>query len=167
MPSPGHLHFMCGKAGAGKSTMAASLARQHQATLLVEDIWLQRLFGDQMKTFDDHIRCAPRIRSVAGPLAVDLLVAGRDVVMDFQANTRPLRVWFRSLFEQAKAGHTLHFLDTPDGECLQRIGQRNVERPEGSSQLSVEDFFLVSSYFQAPGEDEGFNVRRHEAEGGG
>ena len=48
------LHFFCGKAGAGKTTVASRLAQDHGAILISEDIWLMRLFGDQMKTFDDY-----------------------------------------------------------------------------------------------------------------
>lgn len=46
------LHLLCGKAGAGKSTLAEALAATHRAILISEDIWLSRLFGDEMKTFD-------------------------------------------------------------------------------------------------------------------
>lgn len=34
------LHFLCGKAGAGKSTLARRLAEQHRAVLVSEDVWL-------------------------------------------------------------------------------------------------------------------------------
>ncbi|MGC1174617.1 AAA family ATPase [Polaromonas sp.] len=39
MPSTPTLHFFCGKAGAGKSTIASRLAQDHGAILLSEDIW--------------------------------------------------------------------------------------------------------------------------------
>lgn len=157
------LHFFCGKAGAGKTTVAAKLARELDAILLSEDIWLMRLFGDQMQTFDDYIRFSKRLKSVISPLAVDLLRAGNSVVLDFQANTKLSRGWFRSVFEQAGAAHLLHELRTSDETCLARIAQRNIERPEGSHQLSEEDFRHVSSFFQAPEAAEGFNIRIHHA----
>ncbi len=155
------LHFFCGKAGAGKTTLAAGLAREFDAILLSEDIWLMRLFGDQMQTFDDYIRFSKQLRSVIGPLAVDLLRAGNSVVLDFQANTKLGRCWFRCVFEQAGAAHVLHELRTSDETCLARIAQRNVERPEGSHELSEEDFRHVSSFVQAPDEAEGFTIRVH------
>jgi predicted kinase len=40
MTHPPSLHFMCGKAGAGKSTLSKALALQHDAALICEDIWL-------------------------------------------------------------------------------------------------------------------------------
>jgi predicted kinase len=163
MSAPPTLHFFCGKAGAGKTTFAASLAQEHGAILISEDIWLTRLFGDQMKTFDNYIRFSRKLKTVVGPLVVDLLRAGHSVVLDFQANTKAGRGWFRSVFEQAGAAHVLHFVSTTDEACLARISKRNAERPEGSHHLTEEDYFHVSSFFQAPEEAESFNVKMHAA----
>ena len=161
MPPTPTLHFMCGKAGAGKSTIAGVVAHDHTAILISEDIWLMRLFGDQMKTFDDYIRFSRKLKTVVGPLATDLLNAGHSVVLDFQANTKAGRSWFRSVFEQAGAAHVLHFVTTSDQVCLERIAKRNAERPEGSHQLTAEDFTYVSSFFEAPEDAEGFNVKTY------
>jgi len=155
------LHFLCGKAGAGKSTLAKAIAAKHQAILVCEDVWLARLFGDRMKTFEDYKSYAQRVKAVVGPLVVDLLNARQNVVLDFPANTRASRVWFRSLYEAAKAAHLLHYVDVPDQTCLQRIDRRNVERPEGSHHLTQEDFFHISSYFEAPEKGEGFEIEVH------
>lgn len=152
-------HFLCGKAGAGKSTVAKRLAASDGAILICEDVWLTRLFGDQMKSFDDYKRFAQRLKTVVGPLAIDLLVSGRSVVLDFPANTGNSRAWFRSLYEAADAAHILHFVNTSDQTCLQRIDQRNTERPEGSHHLTEDDFLHISSFFEAPEQAEGFNVK--------
>lgn len=153
------LHFLCGKAGAGKSTLATALARAHAATLICEDIWLARLFGDRMQTFDDYRVYAQKLKTVVQPLAVDLLRAGRSVVLDFPANTRATRAWYRGVFEQAGCDHLLHYLPTPDALCLARIGRRNLERPEGSHHLSEEQFRHISSFFEPPEPDEGFRIQ--------
>lgn len=153
------LHFFCGKAGAGKTTVASRIALEQQAILLSEDIWLLRLFGDQMNTFDDYVIFSRKLKTVLGPLTVDLLNAGHSVVLDFQANTKRGRAWFRSVFEQAGAAHVLHFVDSSNEVCLERIAKRNVERPEGSHHLTEEDFFHISSFFEPPEESEGFNIK--------
>jgi len=163
MPHTPTLHFFCGKAGAGKTTVAARLAQDDNTILISEDIWMVRLFGDQMKTFDDYIRFSRKVKTVVGPLTVDLLNAGHSVVLDFQANTWAGRGWFRSVFEQAGAAHVLHYVNTSDETCLAQIAKRNVERPEGSHHLTEDDFAYVSSFFQAPEETEGFNIRLHAA----
>ena len=155
------LHFFCGKAGAGKSTKAKQLAHASSAILLSEDIWLSRLYGDQIKVFDDYIRCSQKLSAVITPLVVDLLTAGVSVVMDFQANTKRRRSWFRSMFEEAKAEHVMHFLETPDSLCLERIAKRNAEMPEGASKLTEADYWYVTSYFEPPDESEGFHVQAY------
>ena len=63
------------------------------------------------------------------------------------------------------AAHVLHFVHTADATCLERIAQRNVERPEGSHRLTPEQFAHISSFFEPPGPEEGFEVRRHGVAG--
>lgn len=155
------LHFLCGKAGAGKSTRAKSVAAANDALLISEDVWLARLYGDQMHTFDDYRRFSQRLKTVVGPLVVDLLKSGRSVVLDFPANTKAGRTWFRSLAGESGADHQLHFVDSADATCLERIAQRNVERPEGSHHLTPEQFAHISSFFEPPTDEEGFNVTRY------
>lgn len=157
----GCLHFLCGKAGAGKSRLAMAIAGTEQAILISEDVWLARLYGDQMHTFDDYRRFALRLRTVVEPLTVDLLRGGRSVVLDVPANTRATRTWIRSLLEQSGASHMLHFVDTADATCLARIEQRNIERPEGSHHLTPEQFAQISSFFEPPDPQEGFVIARH------
>lgn len=158
---PATLHFFCGKAGAGKTTMAKALAQSQGALLLSEDIWLTRLYGDQIEGFDDYIRFSRKLNTVVGPLVVDLLALGQSVVMDFPANTRRRRDWFRSLFEAGQAAHVMHVLQTPDAVCLERIGRRNLEMPEGSSRLTEADYWHVTSYFEPPDAAEGIHMQTY------
>ena len=153
------LHFFCGKAGAGKSTVARRVAESEHAMLIPEDVWLARLYGDQMHTFEDYRRLSQRLKTVVGPLAADLLRSGRDVVLDFPANTRAARAWFRSVSDEAGARHLLHWIDSADDTCLARIEARNVERPEGSHHLTPQQFAAISSFFQPPEADEGLEVK--------
>jgi predicted kinase len=155
------LHFFCGKAGAGKSTRAKAVAEASGAILLSEDVWLSRLYGDQIAVFEDYVRFSQKLNTVVTPLVIDLLRAGQSVVMDFQANTKRRRDWFRSMFEAAQSEHVMHVLQTPDDLCLNRIAQRNAEMPEGASKLTEADYWHVASYFQAPEESEGFHIQAY------
>ena len=157
------LHLLCGKAGAGKSILATALAAEHKAILIAEVIWLIRLYGP-MKSFDDYRAYSQRAKTVVGPLVTDLLSLGQSVVLDYPANTKSSRLWLRSLFESAGAHHLLHYLATPVELCLKRIDQRNIDRPEGSYHLTRDDFDYVSSFFEAPEDDEGFKVQLHAAD---
>lgn len=64
-----------------------------------------RLFGDQMKVFDDYIRFSRRLKSVVGPLAVDLLNAGHSVVLDL---TEEDFVHVSSFFQAPEETEGLH-----------------------------------------------------------
>ena len=44
LASPGALLFLCGRAGAGKSTLARQMSVDHKAILICEDQWLVHLF---------------------------------------------------------------------------------------------------------------------------
>jgi predicted kinase len=155
------LHLFCGKAGSGKSTLAKAVADAGNGTLISEDVWLAHLYGDEMQTFDDYRRVSLRLRKVIGPHVVDLLRSGRTVVLDFPANTRAARAWLRSLSDAAGVPHLLHVMDMSDATCLQRIDQRNQQRPEGSHHLTPEQFVHISSFFEPPAPDEGFNIRKY------
>lgn len=152
---------MCGKAGAGKSTLSKALSKQHNAVLISEDIWLSRLFPHEISDFNEYIKYSRRIKEVVAPLVIDML-AQQSVVLDFPANTVQSRLWFKSIIQQAKSEHTLHYVSASNALCLSRIALRNVERPEGSHEIDEATFMHITSFFELPSSDEGFNVEVHE-----
>lgn len=155
---PATLHLMCGKIAAGKSTLAKSLAAEHSAVLLSEDAWLAALYPGEIQSVADYVKCAKRIRAVLGPLVSSTLAAGVSVVLDFPANTRADRQWLRELADQAQVPHCLHFLEVDEAVCRARLHARNA-RGEHDFAATEAEFELISSYFTAPGKDEGLVVR--------
>jgi len=162
--SPATLHMICGKIAAGKSTLAAQLARAPGAVLISEDAWLAALFGDQMTTPRDYVRCAAKLRTIMGPHITGLLQAGVTVVLDFPANTLETRDWMRRLIDGQGVQHQMHVLAPPDAVCLARLRARNAS---GEHPFAVTDaqFHQVSAYFVPPSEDEGFALVHHRYEG--
>jgi predicted kinase len=149
--------MICGKAAAGKSTLAARLADAPGTILISEDAWTSRLFKPEMQTIADYARYSRRLREAMGPHIQALLKAGLSVVLDFPANTLANRQWMRSLFEGAGAAHRLHFLDVTDDICKQRLRRRNAS---GTHEFTVSDaeFDEITSYFVAPIAAEGFET---------
>ena len=88
------LHFMCGKAGAGKTTLARELGRLLPAIVLCEDEWISTL-GFQVRSLEEYVEASGRIRKLMGSLVPDLLHQGVSVVLDFAANTARRRAWGR------------------------------------------------------------------------
>jgi len=153
------LHFLCGKAGSGKTTLARELGRSLPAVVFCEDEWIFTL-GFQVTTLEDYLEASGRCRKLIAPLAGELLRQGVSVVFGFAGSTVRGRQWVRSIFEAAGAEHALHFLEAPDETCLANIHRRNEEKPAGVywGPVSDELFHAVTVHFAPPTEDEGFRV---------
>ncbi|OWU86148.1 cell division protein ZipA [Oceanicola sp. 22II-s10i] len=154
------LHLICGRIAAGKSTLATRLGEADNTVVIREDDWLAGLYGDQMATIQDYLRCAARLRSVVGPHVRELLNAGMSVVLDFQANTIESRAWMRGILDTSGAAHVLHLLDVSEEQCLARLRARNAA---GDHPFAVTEaqFHQISRHFMTPQPDEGFNVEVH------
>lgn len=153
------MHFLCGKMAAGKSTLSKKLAAEFEAILICEDLWLSRLYADEIHTFDDYLKYSARLKEVLTPHLLDLLKQGNSVVLDFPGNVPRQRQWFRTIFEAAGADHVLHFVDVPDDLCRMRLQKRNMENPPGSKVMSQEEFTHITSFFVPPTGAEQFNIK--------
>ena len=155
----GTLHLVCGKIAAGKSTLCARLADAPAAVAIGQDRWLKILFGDALKEVADYVRVAPLLNAAIGPHVTDVLKAGLDVVLDFPANTRAARAFWRDVAEAAQARTMLHFIDLPDDVCRERLRRRN---EVGGHEFAASDaqFDQITAYFQPPEADEGLSIVR-------
>jgi predicted kinase len=159
------LHFICGKAASGKTTLARELAARRAAVLFGEDEWLTRL-DVEINSLADHVRHSKRLKAALAPLAVRLLQLGVPVVFDFAGNTPNDRAWVRSIFESANADHVLHYIVASDESCKARLRLRNETRPEGLyfGFVGEDRFDEVTRYFTPPSVQENFHVIYYEAE---
>jgi predicted kinase len=153
------LHFLSGKAGSGKTTLARHIAQTEGAVLICEDEWMSRL-AEPIENLQQYLAASARLRSVIAPHTVDLLRLGTSVVFDFAGNTVRDREWIRSIFQSANADHRLHYLRIDDAICKARVRQRNELKPEGLffgvvTEAQVDE---VNRFFAPPGEEEGFTV---------
>jgi predicted kinase len=156
------LYFMCGKMAAGKSTYAKELAQSKNAVLLIQDQLLEALYPGEIRTIPDFVKYSARLRESMTHHIQALLAHGVSVVLDFPGNTRVQRQWFRVLFEGAGVEHELHFIDVTDDRCKRQLKQRSAALPEGAAWTTDAEFDAITAYFQAPADDEQFNVFRHE-----
>ncbi|MBD2100402.1 ATP-binding protein [Leptolyngbya sp. FACHB-261] len=157
------LHFFCGKMASGKTTLSRKLASEHNAILISEDIWLSKLYPEEIVTFDDYLKYSSRLKPVVLKHVQDILAQGISVVLDFPGNVPSQRQWFRSIIEAANVNHVLHYIVASDSLCKKQLRKRNAEQPEGSMVMSEADFDYITSYFQPPTADEGFNIIRYES----
>ena len=156
------VYFMCGKMAAGKTTYARELAQTKDAVLFIQDEFLDTLYPGEIRSIQDFVKCSARVRGALSLHIQALLTRGVSVVLDFPANTRVQRQWFREIFEGANVEHQLHFIDAPNDLCKRQLRQRSATLPAGSAWTTDVEFDAITAYFQAPAEDEKFNVIRHE-----
>ena len=155
------LIFFCGKMAAGKSTLAKQVAKREDAVLLVQDEWLDTLFPGLVVNVASYLEYAGRVNKIVAPHVAAILSKGVSVALDFPANTRNQRAWFRRILDESGAEHELHFVNTPDAVCKAQLKARSAHLPPGTKWTTEEDFELIASHFLAPALDEGFNVIVH------
>jgi predicted kinase len=156
MNTKGILIFFCGKMGAGKSTLSRQISQELNAILLSEDDWLSTLYAEEIKNFDDYLKYANRLKPLLKSHIISILNSGISVVMDFPANTRNQRAWFKDIFFDRGIPHRVIYLDVDDKTCIEQIAQRRETNPERALFDTEEVFHHVTSFFQPPSGDEGF-----------
>jgi predicted kinase len=155
------LIFFCGKMAAGKSTLARELAGQHDAILLVQDEWLENLFPAQITDIPTFLEHSSRLRRALAPHICALLLRDISVVLDFPANTRAQRAWFRELLDESCVEHELHFIEASDALCKRQLKDRSRDLPPGTRWTTDAEFDAITAYFQPPATDENFLIVRH------
>lgn len=162
-PAP-TLHLVCGKIGAGKSTLSQQLALKPCHVLISEDAWLAALYPGEIHSIADYLQRAAALRNVLADHLRALLQAGVSVVLDFPFNTPASRAWAREVFSPVGAAHQLHFLEIADEVCKARLRARNAlgEHPFQASDL---EFERITRHFVAPVAEEGFVVMRYTEAG--
>lgn len=164
MSECGMLYFMIGKMGAGKSTYSLKLAAETGAILISEDDWLNALYPDEIKNFDDFLVRHRKLLNLLGPHVKSILEGtskktGTSVILDFPANTVESRQWFLSLAHAVNAPHTAVYIEASNERCIEQVAKRALVQPERAKFDTPETFAMVNKFFEHPMESEGLNVR--------
>ena len=159
----GELHLILGPVGAGKSTFARTLGKQHRAVQLILDDWMAQLFGADERPATGRIewyierrdRCLEQIWK----LTAALCEVGTPVVLELGLIRRAEREAFYRRVEDAGYELTVYLLDAPREVRRERVLRRNEERGETFAQVVPPEFFELASDLWEPPDDDEANAR--------
>lgn len=142
--------FMCGPAGAGKTTYARRLEAEGMVRLSFDaGIWARGITGGEVpQAVREEIRTELRAELLR------LLDDGRDVVLDFSFWLRAMREEWRALLAEHGVVPETIYLATDRGTVLARVAER---RADHADDFPV-DLATAAAYvdgFEAPTPEEG------------
>ncbi len=155
----GTLHLLIGPVGAGKTTVARRLEREHRAVRFDLDDWMADLYGADPRPESGRLAWygerVDRCLGLIHDLSVRVADLGSDVVLEVGLVQRAPRLRF---YERcAASGHELVVLclDAPRELRRERVRSRNSQQGETWS-MHVPDaiFELASDAWQPPEADE-------------
>lgn len=153
------LHLLLGPVGAGKSTVAERLVREHRAVRLNLDAWMAELYGADERPAVGRLgwytERTERCLRIIEEMSFRLADVGTPVVLEIGLIQRAAREQFYRRVEDA--GHTLviYLVDAPREVRRARVEQRNRERgPTFSMEVPPAFFELASDLWEPPDDDE-------------
>jgi predicted kinase len=142
------LFITCGVQGAGKTTLAKTLEKEHQALRFTPDEWLRELFPEHRSDVGPAARAA--MESLHWAMALRALEIGCNVVLDFGLWGRGERDRFRTEAKALGARVVLCVLNPPREELLRRLAQRDADQPADTYRIAEPDLDRALAHFQHP-----------------
>ncbi|GAA3225140.1 hypothetical protein GCM10020216_039330 [Nonomuraea helvata] len=149
--------MLVGLTGSGKTTYARQVLEPAGALRLsVDELVYQHhgRYGVDYPEQEYFAREAPAVAEVRERL-VELVEAGRDVVVDHGLWLRRDREEWKKLVEQAGGRWRLVYFDVPRRELLRRLAERNLREDADALTVTPEALNDFYARFEPPGEDEG------------
>ena len=146
------LHLLCGFIGAGKTTFAKSLERDHSAVLFSHDEWMVKQYGRNPPS--EHFQTYyHRVEDLIWQFASRFLTLGQDVVLDHGFWRRADRDLAKRKAQEIGVQAKLYFLHCSEEVMRQRVLTRT-EMSQYSLYINERAFENLRAQFEAPMDDE-------------
>ncbi len=150
------VYFLCGLAGAGKTTTAKKLEAQGAVRFTLDERMIKKY--DYTIFDDEYGPLAAQEKELIWEEAQEVLCAGRDVVLDWSLWNKNVRVEWPQRVTAAGYEYKLIYLDIPLATLKQRLAARNANKPEFAHFAPLEELERFSKIFEPPTRDEGLNL---------
>ena len=149
-----NLFLLCGKPGAGKTTLANFLAQNYGFIHLSVDDFMLRLFGEieDRNLFNEKLNAC---KELIYELCFKLL-NNNDVVLDFGFWGKEERQLIRNKFSEYNV--LTIYIKLSDDEIFNRIEKRNSNLKENEYFIDKETFNFLSSKFEEPNNEKNLIV---------
>ncbi|MEU3657256.1 ATP-binding protein [Streptomyces sp. NPDC032161] len=139
------LFLTVGLPGAGKTTKARQLAKEHSALRLTPDEWMIPLFGEPEAEGKRDVLEGRLLR-----LALETLRLGTNVVLDFGCWSRDERSAIRWLAASVGASCHLVYVQVDHDTQRDRIAHRQSTAPDQTFPMGEADLLNWRALFQEP-----------------
>lgn len=148
------LHLMVGLPGSGKTTEAIKLEQQYNALRFTPDEWQYFLFGHDISD-PEHDKRHTQIEELMWEIAVRVLKAGVDVILDFGFWSKAERDEFQQKAHSMGANFKIHYMDVPNDIIWERLSARNQLAGDNAVFfVGKEEFEEWSNLFEIPTKEE-------------
>lgn len=159
--TPGRMHLLHGLSGSGKSTLVRELARDGRAVRFTLDEWMLRLHPDLPHDDEGYGPLAARAKDLVWTIAEQVLRAGTDVVLDWNAWSREHRLRAVERADTLGADVVLHVLEVSIDVASEQAQERTDRGTAHAHRITRAENEHLATLMEAPSTEEGLEVCFH------
>lgn len=157
----GRVHLFYGLAGSGKTTLARELSSGGRGVRFTLDEWMMSLHPGLGFESAEYGERAANAREVIWTMAEQVLMAGVDVVLDWNSWSRARRSWAVERASKIGAPVSLHMLTTSIEVASARVRERIASDTPFAHPVTMEGNEHLATLMEEPSSAEGMEIHRH------
>lgn len=154
----GRVHLLYGLAGSGKTTLARELSSSGRGVRFTLDEWMLRLHPGLDFESTAYGEKAAQVREVIWKIAEQILIAGVDVVLDWNSWSLARRSWAVERASAIGATVHLHWLTASVEVANARVRDRTANGAQFAHPVTTEGNKHLASLMEEPSSAEGMEI---------
>ncbi len=143
-------YVICGFIGAGKTTFARKLEKETKAIRITKDEWIIKIFGNKITSDKNFERYDKNITELATDIALNILKAGKDVILDEGFWAKSQRDEMKKKILDIGAKPIFYYVESSVEKMKERVINRSKRPPVDSFEINKEMFDKYLKYWEPP-----------------